>query len=144
MFQLEKYLGCWYQQYHIPQWFNVEGGSDISAHYSLNPNGTVTICNKTLLGDRIISVYGTLQLVSERSFTISFGGREETTVNYIIQHLLVDDNDNYVASIVTNVEGTSLFVLTRQKHIPCTLQLLLLQKIAANWDLSKVESVRHH
>ncbi|KAG5872377.1 hypothetical protein JTB14_018029 [Gonioctena quinquepunctata] len=46
-FQVEKYLGKWYEQEKYPFMPEV-GGKCISAEYSANPNGTVRVLNKQI------------------------------------------------------------------------------------------------
>ena len=74
---------------------------------------------------------------------VSFEGVVCTQPNYIIYFLLVDKNGDYQASIVSNQDKTTLFVLTRSKEISCKIEMILLNKINEYWDLDKVVRVKH-
>lgn len=47
-FDLNRYLGTWYEIAHLPMKYQPEGSTDISAQYSLNENGNVKVDNRCL------------------------------------------------------------------------------------------------
>lgn len=49
-FNLEQYLGIWYEIARLPMKHQPEDSTDISAVYSLNENGTVRVQNRCLDG----------------------------------------------------------------------------------------------
>lgn len=49
-FNLEQYLGIWYEIARLPMKHQPENSTDISAAYSLNENGTVRVQNRCLDG----------------------------------------------------------------------------------------------
>ena len=50
-FNLEQYLGIWYEIARLPMKHQPEDSTDISAVYSLNENGKVRVQNRCLDGD---------------------------------------------------------------------------------------------
>lgn len=51
-FNLEKYLGTWYEIARLPMKYQPEDSTDISAVYSLNENGKVCVQNRCLDADK--------------------------------------------------------------------------------------------
>lgn len=51
-FNLEKYLGTWYEIARLPMKYQPEDSTDISAVYSLNENGKVRVQNRCLDADK--------------------------------------------------------------------------------------------
>lgn len=88
-------------------------------------------------------MYGKGHILEKGIMCVSFEGVVCTQPNYIIYFLLVDKNGDYQASIVSNQDKTTLFVLTRSKEISCKIEMILLNKINEYWDLDKVVRVKH-
>lgn len=51
-FQLERYLGTWYEIARLPMKHQPEDSTDISAVYTLNNDGTVRVQNRCLDGNK--------------------------------------------------------------------------------------------
>lgn len=51
-FNLEKYLGTWYEIARLPMKYQPDDSTDISAVYSLNENGKVRVQNRCLDADK--------------------------------------------------------------------------------------------
>ncbi|EZQ10367.1 MULTISPECIES: lipocalin family protein [unclassified Acinetobacter] len=51
-FQLERYLGTWYEIARLPMKHQPEDSTDISAVYTLNSDGTVRVQNRCLDGNK--------------------------------------------------------------------------------------------
>lgn len=45
---LQRYLGLWFELGRLPLRFEDDGASDVTAHYSLNEDGTVEVDNRCL------------------------------------------------------------------------------------------------
>ncbi|XP_023019743.2 apolipoprotein D [Leptinotarsa decemlineata] len=65
-FNVEKYLGKWYEQEKYPTIFEI-GGKCVTAEYSANPNGTVKVFNKqiNILTGNPSSIIGNARLDSD-------------------------------------------------------------------------------
>lgn len=63
-FELDQYLGRWYQVAGTPAPFT-QGCSCIYAEYTLNSNGTVNVMNGCQLGDQEITIQGTASAADE-------------------------------------------------------------------------------
>lgn len=53
-FELNRYLGTWYEIARLPMKHQPEDSTDISAVYSLNENGTVRVQNRCLDKDKAL------------------------------------------------------------------------------------------
>lgn len=137
-FELNRYLGKWYLQYHIPQWFDPPGERNTTAEYSLLPDGTVQVLNTTLVDDMVIEMVGKAELLEEGCLQVNFPGTPaKEGCNYIIQYLLVDDlTGNYEMSIVTDRERHALWLLSREKKISTNDKLSALRLASKLADLS--------
>lgn len=49
--ELERYLGLWYEIGRLPLRFEDEGARDVTAHYSLNDDGSVRVDNRCIDAD---------------------------------------------------------------------------------------------
>ncbi|KIV96964.1 hypothetical protein PV10_00774 [Exophiala mesophila] len=120
-FDLEDYLGRWYQVAGTVAPFT-EGCTCIFAEYSLNEeNNTVNVFNGCQLGDQNIEIRGNAAPADEvygdeGVFLVQFPGQpppECPGPNYIVQEF-DDDDENW--AIVQSSNFTTLFLLSRDQH----------------------------
>ncbi|MBU1937268.1 lipocalin family protein [bacterium] len=52
---LNRYMGTWYEIARLPNWFQKKCAGDVSATYTLNDNGTITVVNRCRKEDGNIS-----------------------------------------------------------------------------------------
>lgn len=130
-FELENYLGRWYQVAGTVAPFTA-GCKCIYAEYSLNPNGTVRVFNGCEANGQAITIEGTATIVPENLgygeegvFRVQFPGQPEPDCpgpNYIVQDYDDDDDDDdddgY--ALVQSSNFTTLFVLSRRQNPPST------------------------
>ena len=141
MFQFDKYLGTWYEQYTISQWFDIQGSSDVRAEYELNENGTISVTNTSVVNGKELSARGTATIKGPGELSVSFPRYKQTNeTNYIVL-CIMEHNEKYEISVVTDHEKTTLFVLTREKKISVKTELCILKVLEKNFDLSKVVRV---
>lgn len=137
MFNLQKYLGKWYELAHYPSWFQRNDNINTVAEYSLNSDGTVNVHNSTLIPGtsmQPLDSYGTATHLGGTSFNVQFAMPEVTKLaisgqfktpniqmtgpNYVIDRLWTDAAGNYIFVVVTDSQRNSLYVLSRDPH-PC-------------------------
>ncbi|XP_023303348.2 apolipoprotein D-like [Lucilia cuprina] len=118
-FNVEKYLGKWYEYAKYPAYFEMEGKC-VTALYSLSDDGNVTVKN-TLINEKtnvLTDILGTASLVANGKLLVKFPVSPAITVssNYWI---LDTDYDNYTViyscvPVTTNTHATIAWILTRQ------------------------------
>jgi apolipoprotein D and lipocalin family protein len=116
-FELESYLGTWYQVAGTPEPFNAQCKCTF-AQYTLNDNGTVGVNNTCQAGPRPISIVGTATPVGPEygatgAFQVQFPGEDPPDCpgpNYIVQ----DYTGEF--SLVQSNNFSSLFILSREQH----------------------------
>ncbi|PSN72292.1 Calycin-like protein [Corynespora cassiicola Philippines] len=121
-FQLDDYLGTWYQVAGTP-FGPTAGARCVTAEYSLNDNGTVKVVNTARIGEQPISIEGTAapagqQYGSDGVFQVSFPGQPTTPCpgpNYIVQEYCGDH------AIVQTQNWTTLYILSRDRQPETTV-----------------------
>jgi apolipoprotein D and lipocalin family protein len=68
-FQLEKYLGLWYELAHYSSWFERQDSYNTTAEYSLNTDGTIQVHNSTMLEGSIVESFGKAVIMENTNFT---------------------------------------------------------------------------
>ncbi|KAJ4309209.1 hypothetical protein N0V94_009036, partial [Neodidymelliopsis sp. IMI 364377] len=116
-FNLEAYLGTWYQVAGTP-FGPTAGASCVTANYELNDNGTVRVLNTATVGPQAINIVGTATPVDAAygaggAFVVSFPGTpgaECPGPNYIVQDYAVD------WAIVQTQNWSTLYILSRERQ----------------------------
>jgi len=129
-FQLERYLGKWYEIARLDHSFE-RGLSQISAEYSLNPDGSVKVINrgysdqdkkwKEAMG-KALFVKSPDQGFLKVSFFGPFYG------SYIILEL---DHQNYFYALVCGPDRSYLWILARSPKIDDATKNALITKAAS-------------
>ena len=74
---LKKYLGKWYEIAHLPFRFE-EGCSEVTATYSLNKDGGISVLNECMRNGKVKNAKGTAKVVDKDSgakLKVTFFGR---------------------------------------------------------------------
>nr|AYV99614.1 venom polypeptide [Dolopus genitalis] len=119
-FNIEKYMGVWYENQKYPFAFEVLGRC-ISAKYGMNADGTVSISNKAfnIIFQKWDEIIGTGTVVDSGKLKVKFTtGIIKTAADYWI---LGTDYTNYavVYSCSENfkfIKGQKVWILTREIH----------------------------
>lgn len=118
-FDLEAYLGTWYQVAGTP-FGPTAGAKCVTANYALNDNGTVKVVNTATQGNFSIDIVGTATPIDSAygaggAFVVSFPGTPAAECpgpNYIVQDYAID------WAIVQTQEWGTLYILSRERQPP--------------------------
>lgn len=139
---IPRYMGLWYQISANPAFFN-EGLVGVTANYTLNADGTVTVLNQgfqdTLDGEKseITGVAEVFDEATNAALRVTFPGQPELPYpNYLI---VVLDEVDYQYAVVTDPLQTTLFVLSRTPQMDEGLYQNILAELAVKEiDTSKL------
>jgi len=160
-FNIEKYMGTWYELIHYPSFFQRNDNYNTKAVYTLE-NNIVNIVNSTIVAGEEISSMGKGKQVSNYSFRVDFEMPEiaklgktgqfnikniktinKNEPNYIINHLWLDNNDDYIYAVVTDLTKNALYVLSRTPN-PLLIEYNIIMKyVIAHFDRDKLVQTPH-
>lgn len=136
-FQIERYLGKWYEIARLDHSFE-RGLSDVSANYTLRPEGGVAVLNrgfdsvkndwKTAEGKAVFIASPTLGSLKVSFFGPFYGG-----------YHIVDLDADYRWSMVSGPDRSYLWILARERNLPEAVRAQLLEKAEKlGFDTSKL------
>jgi apolipoprotein D and lipocalin family protein len=134
---LTRYVGRWFEIASIP---TPQSGfcTNAQADYSFNDDGTVRVVNSCLAGSVPVQIEGKARVVDPESnaiLAVSFGAIPGEADYRVIALDIAD----YGYALITNLERSSLFVLSREKTLDeATYQALLDRAADAGVDVSLV------
>lgn len=168
-FQLEKYLGLWYELAHYASWFERQDSYNTTAEYSLNDDGSIQVHNSTMLEGAIVESFGQAKILDKTDFVdgagslaalhVSFPDMEvrrletETLVpssvrgpyaNYLVNHVLMNDDGDYIYAIVSDPHRRSLYVLSRFPQPDLISYNIVMEYVRQNYDITKILHVPHY
>jgi len=165
MIDVNKYLGKWYELAHYPSWFQRNDNYNTTAEYSLNENGTIMVKNTTISNGKKVESFGTARRLSHDDFRVDFsldevkkltktevfrdvpgfmntpgveGTRREKEANYVVDKVYMDQDGNYMFSIVTDPRRESLYILSRQKHPSLHSFNQIMKYVVTNYDRDRL------
>ena len=135
-FQLERYLGTWYEIARLPHPFE-RGMTDVSAVYTLEKNGNVRVVNSGVKNGTPRSIQGIAHFKGETSVG-------ELRVSFFRpfygDYRIIALSPDYTRAIVTSSTRDYLWILAREKSIPDSeLGKLLEQLRKWGFDTSRLE-----
>lgn len=150
-FDINEYMGVWYELIHYPSWFQRNDGYNTKAEYKLNCDGTVSVHNSSISRGRQFDSYGTAKNMGGVDFIVDFSMSEivklkesgefnpenmkkSNSINYVIDHLWVDQYGKYLFAVVTDPAKHSLYVLSRHKHPPLKAYNNIMDYVATHFD----------
>jgi apolipoprotein D and lipocalin family protein len=137
-FQLDRYLGKWYEIARIDHSFE-RGLSDVSAQYRLQPDGSVEVVNRGYSAEKGAwkeAVGKALMLgdATQGSLKVSFFGPF-----YGGYHIAALDEQEYRWSLVVGPSRDYLWILSRERHLPPAVREQLLAKATQlGFDISRL------
>ncbi|CAN9148445.1 unnamed protein product [Alternaria alternata] len=140
-FNLEAYLGTWYQVAGTP-FGPTAGARCVTANYSLNDNGTVRVVNTATVGLQTVDIIGTATPVDSAygaggAFVVSFPGASSAPgcpgPNYIVQDYAVD------WAIVQTQNWSTLYILSRERQpAPASIDAWIDRAVAFGSDATSI------
>ncbi|KZM18885.1 uncharacterized protein EKO05_0010397 [Ascochyta rabiei] len=139
-FNLEAYLGTWYQVAGTPFGPTAQD-SCVAGNYKLNDNGTIRVLNTAKRGAQTVSIVGTATPVDTAygaggAFIVRFPGSRDAKCpgpNYIVQDYAAD-----WAIVQTQGWGT-LYILSRERQPPpATIDALIDRAVAYGSNASAI------
>lgn len=137
-FQLDRYLGKWYEIARLDHSFE-RGLSDVSAQYRLQPDGSVEVVNrgynvekgawKEAVGKALMIGDATQGSLKVSFFGPFYGG----------YHIAALDEEEYRWSLVVGPSRDYLWILSRERHLPPAVREQLLAKAKQmGFDISRL------
>lgn len=162
-FELNKYLGTWYELMHYPSFFQRNDNYNTKAEYMLMPDGTIKVHNTTVVQGKIFDSYGVGKQLEGKRLRVDFNQKEidnltnsnqfrvpqqsefidECQANYVIDNIWVNCHGCYRYAVVTDDNKQSLYVLSRTPHPSLEEYNILMQYIVANYDRDRLVQTPH-
>ena len=135
-FDLKRYCGNWYEIARLPNWFE-RGMTDVSANYTLLPDGMVRVRNRGVRNGKVSTIDGRARFVKtadcgelEVSFQWPFWGA----------YRVIALNKDYSTAVVCGKSKNFLWVLSRKPEIPETELKKITDFLKQHgFDISKLE-----
>ena len=156
-FDLERYLGLWYELAHYPNWFERAGSHDTTAQYLRLSVDTLRVINATYMADgKRYESKGTAVVQGERNLRVDFSleqqkalglpGREGMTsigINYVVERLWMDERGTYQMVVVSTPDGKGLWLLSRLPRPPREWLDTLMQYVGEHYDTEFLIHTEH-
>lgn len=158
-FNIKKYMGTWYELVHYPSFFQRNDNYNTKAVYTLK-NNMVHIENSTNVMGKIVTSKGTGKLVDEYALQVVFEQPEidklaangqfkpaipqQSGPNYIIDHIWLDEEGNYIYAVVTDIGKNALYVLSRTPHPLLKDYNKLMTYVVKNYDRDRLVQTPHY
>ena len=113
---VERYMGLWYEIARYPVPFD-EDGVAVTAEYTLNQDGTVSLINRSLVGDLDgppNSIEGVARVVDEETnakLSVAFDRPELEGIEF--PYWIIELDEDYQWAVVTNDTRFVLYILSR-------------------------------
>lgn len=162
VFDINRYMGKWYELVHYPSWFQRNDNYNTTAEYSLNSDGSVKVHNSTITKGQLVESYGTAKLISNGKLRVDFDIKEIANLvntgqfnqyqqlsnddepNYVIDKIWTNKYDEYVFAIVTDNKRNSLYLLSRYQHPNLTDYNDLMTYIIDYYDRDRLVQTPHY
>ena len=141
-FQLERYLGTWYEIARLDHSFE-RGLSHVSANYSLLPNGQVRVLNRGYSEQKKTwkQAEGKASFVQTPDIghlKVSFFGP------FYSSYVITDLDDAYQYALISGYNHSYLWILARQPQIPDAVKQRLIAKAQSlGFDTRQLIFVQH-
>lgn len=160
-FDLNKYLGTWYELIHYPSWFQRNDNYNTKAEYSLNPDGTINVHNSTITQGKPFDSIGTAKKVGDYSLRVDFpipevaklqlsqefkppsGYLDQSGPNYVVDMIWTNYCGEYIFAVVTDPTKQSLYLLSRFQHPSLIAYNQVMEYIVANYDRDRLVQTPH-
>ena len=141
-FQLERYLGTWYEIARLDHSFE-RGLSNVTAQYSLLPNGQVRVLNRGYSEQKQAwkDIEGKATFIKTPDighFKVSFFGPLYSS------YVITDLDESYQYALISGYNHSYLWILARQPQIPDAVKQRLIAKAQSlGFDTRQLIFVQH-
>lgn len=159
-FDISKYTGKWYELMHYPSFFQRNDNYNTTAEYVLE-KGVLKIINSTIVLGQVVSSKGTGKQIDEYSFRVDFEQPEIDKLkksgqfnvknipkndepNYIIDHLWLNSEDEYIFAVVTDLHKESLYILSRSPRPSLEEYNIIMKYVVKNYNRDKLVQTPHY
>lgn len=158
-FEINKYMGKWYELMHYPSFFQKNDNYNTTAEYTLNKDNTITICNSTMSNGKLFSVTGKGIILDYNKLNVSFDINEinkissspnfskyvptNDDINYVIEKLWINKECEYLYAVVSNCQNDSLYVLSRCPNPPLKIYNEIMNYVTTNFNRDRLVQTPH-
>lgn len=114
-FDINRYLGVWYEMASVPSWFQ-RRLKNVTAEYQLIENGKISVVNRG-----IGEITGITQVARGSARVVSLSGNPLLKVKFFIaesDYKILQFDPNYQYALVGGESPNFVWILSRQKTIP--------------------------
>lgn len=79
-FDINKYLGTWYELAHYPSWFQRNDNYNTTANYELDDDANIVVTNSTISNGKVFTSVGKGVKLSTASFRVDFPELEKMKI----------------------------------------------------------------
>ena len=140
---IERYMGLWYEIARYPVPFD-EDGVAVTAEYTLNEDGTVSLINSSLVGTLDgppNSIEGVAQVVDEETnakFAVTFDRPDLEGIEFA--YWIIELDEDYQYAVVTNDTRFVLYILSRTPTLEdAVYEDLLFRVVKKGFDADRLE-----
>lgn len=167
VFDINKYLGTWYELVHYPSWFQRNDNYNTMAHYSLNCDNDIVVHNSSISKGKTFDSYGIAKRLGPYSLRVDFPMNEIQKLqksrefnmdmsminkfmlspnlpNYVIDKIWYNNHGEYMFAVVTDPSRQSLYVLSRCKHPALADYNGIMEYVVANYDRDRLVQTPHY
>lgn len=140
---LTKYAGKWYEIARLPNWFERNCSSEVTAEYVLTTDKQITVTNSCKKKDGKIEVARGLANVandSEVTLRVTFAPKALRFIPFVwANYSVISVDENYKHALVGEPSRKYLWILSRDKNMDSTTYDALVEKAKAEgFDVSKL------
>lgn len=159
MFNIQQYLGIWYELAHYESWFQQNDQYNTTAEYYLE-NDQIVVLNSTISQGELIQSKGTLQQLDDVKLRVDFPmpeveklqnlnfkpsniNKDPNYSNYIVANLWLNQYKQYIFAIVTDEDYNSLYILSRYKHPSLEAYNEIMTYVVEHYDVDRLRQTPH-
>lgn len=144
---LDAYMGTWYEQAHLPMYFQRKCDRNTTANYNLRPDGQVDVLNSCEADDgRRIVAQGVARKVgnSTSRLEVRFAPAFLSFLPFVWgDYWIIGLDEGYRWSVVGSPDRKYLWILSREKQLPdATYRQLVDLAKAQGFDTSRLVRTR--
>lgn len=144
---LQRYLGTWYEIDRLPIRHEPEDATDVTAHYSLNDDGSVRVHNRCLHKGRIEEAIGQATAIddSHGKLEVSFLPEGLRWIPFTKgDYWILQIDSGYTVALVGSPDRRYLWLLSRQPQLDAgTRQHYIAHAAQLGFDVEKLIHTPH-